>query len=335
MQVLDLPHELLSYIVHFADPDTLRALCLTEKRILYNIACDFLWGNAAVVFGTDQNPKPNLFSFDSERLAAIRSLCVVVDGYFDVCLSSFTSVLASMNNINRVRLSLEELEVHGPDTCGDAGCRDVLHLAGTLECPFSSLEELVLDIPLSQDMHPKLLQLIPAFPLLNNSPIVSRANETSIELARRIYEIHSPRYSQLGLTDKPLCGMQIWIWLFETPFYESSSLSSTDLVSDSVLAEHSVYRGLETETIKQSAAQVLLFLSSCSMRIHHRGTTIDGGKAGEGWARFRGIYGQRAMKLPAVDAKGAYTTENVADVAGTSKVLREVARMRLLALSRD
>ncbi len=38
MQLLDLPHELLSYIVHFVDPDTLRTLCLTEKHILHHIA---------------------------------------------------------------------------------------------------------------------------------------------------------------------------------------------------------------------------------------------------------------------------------------------------------
>ncbi|PBK95023.1 hypothetical protein ARMGADRAFT_1077788 [Armillaria gallica] len=250
MHLLDLPHELLSCIVHFADPNTLCALCLTEKRILYKIARDFLWRNVTVVFGTDPNPKPNLFSFDSGSLAATRSLSIVVHGYLDVSLSSFASVLAPMNNINRVRVSggsgpfirlilentmaplmtmelnrcyaepqdfaemvpitiqklfisrchsnlffllgrltVEDLEVHGPDldgecmpigitlrrltdahlgklkrlclidTCRDAGCRDLLHLARALKHPFLSLEELVLDIPLSQDMDQKLIQL--------------------------------------------------------------------------------------------------------------------------------------------------------------------------------
>ncbi|SJL18108.1 uncharacterized protein ARMOST_21680 [Armillaria ostoyae] len=98
MQLLDLPHELLSYIVHFADPNTLCALCLTEKRTLYDIAHDFLWKNVTVIFGTDQNPEHSLFSFDSEHLAGIRSLSVVVDGYFDFCLSAFASVLTSMIN---------------------------------------------------------------------------------------------------------------------------------------------------------------------------------------------------------------------------------------------
>ncbi len=105
MQLMDLPHELLSYIVHFVDLDTLRVLCLTEKHILYHIARHFLWRNIPVIFRTDPNPKPDLFSFDSGCLAAIRSLSVVVDGYLDVSLSSFSSALASMININHVRVS--------------------------------------------------------------------------------------------------------------------------------------------------------------------------------------------------------------------------------------
>ncbi|SJL17937.1 uncharacterized protein ARMOST_21507 [Armillaria ostoyae] len=72
------------------------------------------------------------------------------------------------------------------DTCRDAECRDLLHLARTLERPFSSLEKLVLDILLSQDMHQKLLQLMPAFPVLTNSHIVSRANGSSLGLANRL-----------------------------------------------------------------------------------------------------------------------------------------------------
>ncbi|PBK64948.1 hypothetical protein ARMSODRAFT_1022662 [Armillaria solidipes] len=64
--------------------------------------------------------------------------------------------------------------------------KDLLHFARALERPFSSLEKLVLDIPLSQDMHQKLLQLMLAFPVLTNSHIVSRANETSLGLANRL-----------------------------------------------------------------------------------------------------------------------------------------------------
>ncbi|SJL17930.1 uncharacterized protein ARMOST_21500 [Armillaria ostoyae] len=102
MHLLDLPHELHSYIMHFAIPSTLRALCLAEKRILYHIARHFLWRNVTVIFGTNQKPTLNLFSFDS---AAIRSISKIVDGSFDICLLSFTSVLASMINVNYVRVS--------------------------------------------------------------------------------------------------------------------------------------------------------------------------------------------------------------------------------------
>ncbi|PBK82306.1 hypothetical protein ARMGADRAFT_738491 [Armillaria gallica] len=66
------------------------------------------------------------------------------------------------------------------DTCRDAGCRDLLHLARALERPFLSLKELVLDIPLSDIMHHKFMQLIHAFPVLKNSRVGSRANGTSM-----------------------------------------------------------------------------------------------------------------------------------------------------------
>ncbi|SJL17923.1 uncharacterized protein ARMOST_21493 [Armillaria ostoyae] len=79
------------------------------------------------------------------------------------------------------------------DTCRDAGCRGFLHLTRALEHPFLSLEELVLDIPLSQDLHQKLLSLMPAILTLKESHIVSRSNETSL-LPRR-------RYSQLRLAN--------------------------------------------------------------------------------------------------------------------------------------
>ncbi len=61
MNLLDLPPELLSYIMHFADPDILRGLCLTEKCILHNIARDFLWRNVTVVFGTTEILSPTSF----------------------------------------------------------------------------------------------------------------------------------------------------------------------------------------------------------------------------------------------------------------------------------
>ncbi|PBK95036.1 hypothetical protein ARMGADRAFT_1077798 [Armillaria gallica] len=271
MHLLDLPYELLSYIIHFSDLDTLRALCLTEKHIIHHIARPFLWRNITVIFDIHQNPRPNLFSLDSGRLAAIRSLSIIFPEYFDLHSPSFAPVFAQMINVNYIRVSsgsgpfirvilentmaslltleldrcnadpqdftdmvpvtlrdlcisrchpnlrfllgplnVEELEVHGPslngecmpigvtlrrltdthlgrmqrlclvDTCRDAGCRDVLHLAHALERHFLSLEELILDLPLSQDTHQKLLRLIPSFPVLKKSYIVSRANETSL-----------------------------------------------------------------------------------------------------------------------------------------------------------
>ncbi len=84
MHLLDLPQELFSYIVHFVDPNTLRALCLTEKRMLYNITRYFLWRNMTFVFSINRNPIPNIVSCDSGRLATVRSLYVIVDVYFDL-----------------------------------------------------------------------------------------------------------------------------------------------------------------------------------------------------------------------------------------------------------
>ncbi|KAK0491761.1 hypothetical protein EDD18DRAFT_1109508 [Armillaria luteobubalina] len=43
--------------------------------------------------------------------------------------------------------------------------------------PFSSLKELILDIPLSINIHRKLMQLLPAFPVLTMWRIMSRSNE--------------------------------------------------------------------------------------------------------------------------------------------------------------
>ncbi|KAK0219293.1 hypothetical protein EDD85DRAFT_865887 [Armillaria nabsnona] len=292
MHLLDLPYELLSYIIHFSDLDTLRALCLTEKHIIHHIAHPILWRNITVISDIHQNPRPNLFSLDSGCLAAIRSLSIIFPEYFDLHSPYFAPVFAQMINVNYIRVSggsgpfirvilentmaslvtleldrcnadpqdftdmvpvtlrdlcisrchsnlrfllgplnVEGLEVHGPssslyltlpeltitlvgldgecmpigvtlrrltdahlsgmqrlclvDTCQDAGCRDVLHLAHALERHFLSLEELILDLPLSQDTYQKLLRLIPAFPVLKKSYIVSRANETSLDMANR------------------------------------------------------------------------------------------------------------------------------------------------------
>ncbi|KAK0219307.1 hypothetical protein EDD85DRAFT_797415 [Armillaria nabsnona] len=102
MHVLELPQELFSYVVRFADPGTLRPLCLTETRNLYHISYDFLWRNVTVIFGTDKNSKPDVSPFNSGSLAAIRSLSVIVDGYSDVGHSSFASVLVSMINASHV-----------------------------------------------------------------------------------------------------------------------------------------------------------------------------------------------------------------------------------------
>ncbi len=105
MHLLDLPHKLLSYIVRFIDPDILRTLYLIEKHILHHIFCHFLLRNITVIFGTDSNTKLNAFSFVSGCLAAIRYLSIVMDGYLDISLSSFSSVLASMVTINHIHVS--------------------------------------------------------------------------------------------------------------------------------------------------------------------------------------------------------------------------------------
>ncbi|KAK0431450.1 hypothetical protein EV421DRAFT_169149 [Armillaria borealis] len=276
MRLLDLPYKLLAYIIHFSDPDTLRTLCLTEKHIIHHIAHPFLWRNVTIIFDINQDPRPNLFSLDSGRLAAIRSFSIIFPDYFDLHSPSFAPAIAKMVNVNYIHVSggsgpfirlilenmtvslvtleldrcdadpqdfadmvpitirdlrisrchlslrfllgpltVENLEVHGPgldgecmpigvtlrrltdahlgklkklclvDTCLDAGCHDVLHLTRALERRFLSLEELILELPLPQDTHQKLLQLIPAFPVLKSSHIVSRANKTSLNIANR------------------------------------------------------------------------------------------------------------------------------------------------------
>lgn len=71
MHLLDLLYELLACIVYSSDPDTLRALCLTEKHVIHPIARPFLWRNITVIFNIGKDPRPNLLSLDSGRLAAV------------------------------------------------------------------------------------------------------------------------------------------------------------------------------------------------------------------------------------------------------------------------
>ncbi|KAK0462301.1 uncharacterized protein EV420DRAFT_1180996 [Desarmillaria tabescens] len=103
MRLLDLPPEVLSLIVNDTDRDTLLSLCLTEKH-LYDIARRFLRRNVAVVFDACQKPKPNLFSFDFARLSAIRSLSLVVRGWFELDSGLCSRVFMCMVNLNHVRV---------------------------------------------------------------------------------------------------------------------------------------------------------------------------------------------------------------------------------------
>ncbi|KAK0471875.1 hypothetical protein IW261DRAFT_1571566 [Armillaria novae-zelandiae] len=105
MPFLDLPNKLLSYVVDFMDRDTLLALSVTERHTLHGMADRLLRQNVTVHFNTVQKSEPNLFSFDSTCLAAIRSLSMYVDGYFDFHPVSFASVFAHMANVSHVRVS--------------------------------------------------------------------------------------------------------------------------------------------------------------------------------------------------------------------------------------
>ncbi|KAK0184100.1 hypothetical protein F5146DRAFT_1125861 [Armillaria mellea] len=105
MQLLDLPYELLAYIVYFSDPDTLRALCLAEKHVIQPIACSFLWRDVTVIFDIDKDARPTLLSLDSQRLAAVISLSINFPQSFDVHSPSFAPIVAQMVNVNLVRVS--------------------------------------------------------------------------------------------------------------------------------------------------------------------------------------------------------------------------------------
>ncbi|KAK0467517.1 hypothetical protein IW261DRAFT_1061308 [Armillaria novae-zelandiae] len=61
------------------------------------------------------------------------------------------------------------------DTCSDAGCRDLMHMR-----PFSSLEEILVDILLSNNVHRKLMQVLPVFPVLTNCRGFSRTENEDL-----------------------------------------------------------------------------------------------------------------------------------------------------------
>ncbi|KAK0435778.1 hypothetical protein EV421DRAFT_1834529 [Armillaria borealis] len=87
------------------DRDTLVSLCLTEKSILRDMARRLLRQNVTIHLDTIQKSQPNLFSFDSARLAAIRSLSIFVVRCFDLHPGSFASVFAHMINVNHICVS--------------------------------------------------------------------------------------------------------------------------------------------------------------------------------------------------------------------------------------
>ncbi|KAK0184111.1 hypothetical protein F5146DRAFT_1145742 [Armillaria mellea] len=103
MHLLDLLYELLACIVYFSDHDTLRTLCLTEKHVIHPIASPFLWRNVTVIFNIGKDP--NLLSFDSGRLASVRSLSIIFLESFDIHSPSFAPIVVQMVNVNFVRVS--------------------------------------------------------------------------------------------------------------------------------------------------------------------------------------------------------------------------------------
>lgn len=105
MHLLDLPTEVLSLIVSDTDRDTLLTLCLTEKHLLHEIARRSLRRNVAVVLDGCQMPKPNLLSFDTSRLSAIRTLSLAVHGYLELDSKLYSRVFTHMVNLNHVRVS--------------------------------------------------------------------------------------------------------------------------------------------------------------------------------------------------------------------------------------
>ncbi|KAK0187500.1 hypothetical protein F5146DRAFT_1123257, partial [Armillaria mellea] len=105
MSLLDLPHELLSHIIDFTDRDTLLALSVTEKHILRDIANRSLRQNVTIHFDTVQKSQPNLLSFDSIRLAAIRSLSIFITRCFDFHPVNFAAVFAHMVHVNHICVS--------------------------------------------------------------------------------------------------------------------------------------------------------------------------------------------------------------------------------------
>ncbi|KAK0467516.1 hypothetical protein IW261DRAFT_1061173 [Armillaria novae-zelandiae] len=105
MHLLDLPRELLSYVIHFPEPDALRAICLTEKCTIHTIARDLLRRNVNVKLRPDHQSTPDIFSFDARHIAAIRSLSIIMDGYSELGATSLSLVLGSMINIQDLHVS--------------------------------------------------------------------------------------------------------------------------------------------------------------------------------------------------------------------------------------
>ncbi|KAK0462300.1 uncharacterized protein EV420DRAFT_1761572 [Desarmillaria tabescens] len=110
MHLLDLPPEILSIIVNNTDKDTLLSLCLTEKHTLCQIARSCLEQNVTVVFDVGRKPRPDVFSFGSGRLSAIRSLSLIDHGSFALHSELYSPVFIRMVNLNHVRV------IGGPGT---------------------------------------------------------------------------------------------------------------------------------------------------------------------------------------------------------------------------
>ncbi len=61
MHLLELPQELFSYIVHFANPGTLRPLCLQEIRNLYRVGFDSCGGTSPYLWVPTEILNPTSF----------------------------------------------------------------------------------------------------------------------------------------------------------------------------------------------------------------------------------------------------------------------------------
>ncbi len=103
---LDFPHEVLSQIAdrwlhgpQWRYPPGLLALPSTENDILPNMASPFLLQN---IFDTrlKSELESNVFDLDTWRFSAIRSLFIIIAGYFRRLFISFTQVFSRTNKFN-------------------------------------------------------------------------------------------------------------------------------------------------------------------------------------------------------------------------------------------